>query len=267
MPYVSTDDGTRLFYRDWGTGHAILFLASAYVSSDVWNYTLPFFVDNGFRCIAYDRRGHGRSDEPGTGYDLDSLADDVEAVVEHLGLREFAVVGHSLGGAEAVRFIARHRDRTATRLVLLAPTAPSMLRTPQNPDGIPADALAAARAAWLADFPQWVAENTRAFFASATSEALMRWGAALMTQTQLNVLLRIAETTSRSDVTSDLRQLELPTLLLHGDADASVPIAFGERAAALIPDSTFRPVANAGHGLFITHAAEVNQEILQFFRA
>jgi pimeloyl-ACP methyl ester carboxylesterase len=266
--HVVTKDGTKLFVRDWGRGEPLLFLASAGVSSDIWSHTIPACVDAGYRCISFDRRGHGRSDEPrgSGGWDIDTLANDVGSIVERLELSAVSLVGHSLGGAEAIRYAARSGAARVRKLVLLAPTAPFMTRTPDNPDGVDRTVFEALWDAWRKDFPGWARANARPFFDEGTSEAMMDWGVALLTSTPLYVHLELARTITGSDLRQDLPRISAPTLFLHGEKDASVPVAFGRSAAQLVRDGRFQSYPSAAHGLFITHANEVNEETLAFLR-
>ena len=159
MALLETRDGTRLFYRDWGQGEAVVFVASSSFPSDIWNYNVPPLVESGMRCIAFDRRGHGRSDEPTGGYDLDTLAEGLHAVLARLDLRGATLVGHSLGGAEVIHYLARCPDEgRVRRAVLMAPTAPLMAKQADNPEGIEPAAFEAVRAGWKTDFARWVAQ-------------------------------------------------------------------------------------------------------------
>lgn len=267
MAFIRTNDGTNLFYRDWGRGEPIVFAASQSVSSDVWSYNLPFFVEHGFRCIAFDRRGHGRSDEPSDGYDIDTLANDIGSIIDRLELRDVTLVGHSLGGAEVIRYAARRGGQRVGRAVLLAPTAPFMLKTDDNSEGMDRALFDAARKAWTEDFPQWVARNARPFFTPDTSPELVQWGVSLLLPIPLFVQLRVARTAAETDLRSDLARLSIPTLFVHGEADASVPFAFGQRAAAMVRGSRFLGYPGAAHGLFITHAERFHRDAIAFFRS
>jgi non-heme chloroperoxidase len=275
MAFIQTTDGTNLFYRDWGKataqgsgkGEAMLFVASQSVSSDMWNYNVPFFADGGFRTIAYDRRGHGRSDQPGEGYDMETLVGDLRAVIERLDLRDLVLVGHSMGGAEVIRYLSRYAGDRVRRAVLLSPTAPFMTRTDDNPEGVDPALFESTRLAWKKDFPGWVADNAAPFFTPETSPALTKWGVGLLASMPLYLQLRIARTTTGTDLRRDLARIAVPTLFLHGELDASVPIAFGRRAAALVPGSRFKAYHDAAHGLPITHADRANKDILEFVRA
>ena len=164
MPFFETKDHTQLFYVDAGTGTPIVFVASAWLSSRMWEFQIPHLVGEGFRCIAYDRRGHGRSDWPWNGYDYDTLADDLAALLEHLDLRNVTLVGHSMGGGEVVRYLTRHGASRIDRIALVAATAPFPMQTPDNEIAIPRALMEADMANRTADRPKWFADNADAFF-------------------------------------------------------------------------------------------------------
>jgi pimeloyl-ACP methyl ester carboxylesterase len=264
--FVEAKDGTRLFVRDWGKGEPLLFVASQSVPSDIWSHTIAFFVDAGYRCVSFDRRGHGRSDEADEGYDIDTLAGDVGSVIERLALSNVSIVGHSLGGAEVIRYVAHSGAERVKKTVLLAPTAPFMTKTADNPDGIDRGLIEATWASWRKDFPGWVRENARPFFGVDTSDAMTDWCVGLMTKMSLFVQLAVARVSAETDLRGDLPRIATPTLHLHGEKDVSVPVAFGRLTAQSIPKCRFKSYATAAHGLFITHADEVNADILAFLR-
>lgn len=172
-PFAVASDGARLHCCAWGEGAPVLFLHSWAMQARMWDYQFAALASHGLRCLGFDRRGHGRSDQPAGGYDYDTLADDLAAVVETLDLRDVTLVGHSMGAGEAVRYVTRHGSGRVKRLVFLAPTTPFLTQTPDNPAGLPAAAFEAMRMAWMADFPRWVGENAAAFFTPTTSAALI----------------------------------------------------------------------------------------------
>lgn len=264
-PYVSAPDGTRLYWTQWGSGQPILFSSSAGMSTEMWNYQMSAFAERGYRCIAFDRRGHGRSDIPPDGYDYNTFADDLAALLEKLGLEDLTVVSHSMGGGEVVRYLTRHGSSRVRRVVLISPTTPFMLQTADNPNGIPQATLEALRASWRKDFPKWVADNTAPFFVPETSPALMRWGAGLLASwpSRLAIACNVALTTT--DFRNELRKIAVPTLVIHGDRDASAPLALtGRPTAELIPGCRFKVYEGAPHGLLYTHMDRLHADILQF---
>jgi pimeloyl-ACP methyl ester carboxylesterase len=265
--YIETRDGVRLYRREWGTGTPVLFVHSWAVSSRLWDYQFAALGDAGVRCLAYDRRGHGRSDEPAGGYDFDTLADDLADVIEALDVDNLTLVGHSMGPGEIVRYLTRHGDAKVKRLVFLAPALPFLKQTPDNPGGIPEEMLEALRGAWRQDFPKWIVDNTPPFFTPETSPEMMRWGAEMLLKTSLPVAIACNRAVTDTDFRAELKQISRPTLLIHGDKDASAPLALtGEPAAALIPGCEFKVYEGAPHGLMFTHAERLNADLLAFIR-
>lgn len=262
---VRARDGTRLFIREWGSGSPMLFVHSWALESAMWNHQFVELGAKGIRCIAYDRRGHGRSDAPSRGYDMDTLADDLSSVIKGLGLRDVVLVGHSMGGGEILRYLSRHGSGRVGKVILLAPTTPFLTKTADNPYGAPAAYFAARRAEWAADFPKWVEDNKRPFFTAETSPATMDWLARMMEAAYLPAVLACNEAFAGTDLRPDLRAVDQPTLVIHGDKDASAPIEItGKRTADGIARATFKVYEGAPHGLFITHAKQLNADILAF---
>jgi non-heme chloroperoxidase len=267
-PLIESHDGTNLYWREWGRGVPVLFAHAWCMHSGMWDYQFAALGDRGMRCIAYDRRGHGRSDKPATGYDYDTLADDMASVIEALDLHDLTLVGHSMGAAEIVRYLTRHGDARVKRIVLLAPVLPFLTRTANNPDGIPLEMFEGWRAAWRNDFPQWVADNTAPFFAPDTSPAFMKWGVEMLLKSSLPVAIACNRTVAETDFRAELPRIRVPTLLLHGDKDVSAPIEItGKRAAQLIPDCQFKIYEGAPHGLMFSHMARLHADLLEFVGA
>jgi non-heme chloroperoxidase len=270
MSYFQATDGTTLHYRDHGDGPPILFLASQGLSSVMWQHLMVRLADRGFRCVAVDRRGHGRSDDPAKGYDFDRLADDVSDLLTHLDLRGVTLVGHSVGSAEAARYLSRHGTDRVTRLVLASTTLPFLIRTQDNPDGIPLAVPQSIWEEWHSDWPRWIAENTPPFVGDGlpgcdVSPEMVRLGTNDMLQTSLPALLQISRAAFCTDFRPELRQLDVPTLLVHGNADASAPVEItGAKAAALIPGARLKIYENAPHGLVSTHLPQVEADIVEF---
>jgi non-heme chloroperoxidase len=271
--FAVTRDGTRLFYRDWGTstisgtGEPVMFVSSWALSSDMWGPQMSHFNDRGLRCIAYDRRGHGRSGDPGRGYDYDTLADDLAVLMDGLDLRGATLVGHSMGCGEIVRYLTRHGSHRVARIVLLAPTTPLVVRTPDNPDGVDPAILERVRGLWRKDFPKWLADNARPFVVPETSPEMLRWLADLMLRCSMRALIECNRAVTATDFRGELPAVAVPTLIIHGDADVSAPIELtGRKTARFIPGSQFRLYEGAPHGLFVTHADRVNADILEFMQ-
>jgi non-heme chloroperoxidase len=266
--FIERTDGTALFYRDWGTGKPIVFVASAGLPSGMWSYQMVPLVQAGFRCVAFDRRGHGRSSDPGRGYDFDTLADDLAAVMDVLDLRNVTLVGHSMGCAEIARYLTRHGSGRVARVALLAPTLPFLLKTADNPDGVDKAYFQALRATWMRNYPQWLAENARPFVMPDTPAASIQWCMEMMLQTSLQAAIECNVAVTETDFRGELPRIDKPVLILHGTADVSAPIEItGRPTAQLIKGSELKIYEGAPHGLFMTHLEQVNGELLRFVRA
>ena len=272
MPYLQSHDGTSLFFSDWGRGQPVVFTHAWALCSDQWTYQVPALLDADLRPVTYDRRGHGRSDVPGHGYDFDTLADDLAALIDRLDLERVMLVGHSLGSREIVRYLTRHGSGRVERVVFVAPTTPFMLRTADNPDGIPRELVQANYDAIRANLPKWCADFEAAgpYFGTTTKDVrgLVDWTVRLIVATPLQVLLE----TNRQMITVDMRPelplIDVPALIIHGDADASAPIALtGRRTAQLIPQARLIEYAGAGHGLYASEHERLNADLLAFIGA
>ncbi|GAA4607170.1 pimeloyl-ACP methyl ester carboxylesterase [Actinoplanes octamycinicus] len=268
MPYVTAKDGTALHYLDWGSGQPMLFVPSAWLPVQMWEHQLTDLTERGLRCVAYDRRGHGRSDAPWDGYDYDTLADDLAALVDHLDLRDLTLVGHSAGGGEVVRYLTRHGAHRVRGIVLLAATTPFPKRTADNPHGVPAELSAADAAYRAADRPRWNAERAASFFALDTNEVSpeqIEWFRDIIMRCTPRAHRATYATAFHTDLRDELRALRVPTLVLHGDRDEQAPLEVcGRRAAELVPGSELRVYQGAAHGLFVTHAARLNDDLHGF---
>jgi pimeloyl-ACP methyl ester carboxylesterase len=263
-PFIETTDGTRLFYKDWGSGKPVLFVHSWAVNADMWDYQMIHLVDRGCRCIGYDRRGHGRSSQPGNGYDFDTLADDLATVVEELDLTDLTLIGHSMGGGEIIRFLTRHGDKRVARVALLGPTLPFFMKTADNPNGIDKSVFETARAAWRKDFHKWLDDNTAPFFVPETSPGMVKWLIGLIEQSSLKAMIDCNISTTETDFRPELPDIKVPTLILHGDKEASVPLPLSRETAALMPNCRLEVYEGAPHGLFITHMDRVNADLAAF---
>jgi non-heme chloroperoxidase len=266
MPFIAAKDGAQLYWRDWGAGAPMLFLNSLGCGAEMWDYQMTAFADEGFRCIGFDRRGHGRSDQPARGYDFDTFADDVAALIDALELSDLTLIAHSIAGGEAVRYLTRHgRDRVA-RMILLAPTTPMLLKTDDNPNGALESEFEALWAQWKRDYPKWIADNVAPFFIPETSPAMMRWGAGLL-QTPVPIALACARAMVEEDFRAEMRGIDVPTLIVHGDRDRSAPVELtGKPSAELIPGCRLLVYEGAPHGLMFTHMDQVHADILRFVR-
>lgn len=261
---VTANDGTRLFVQDWGSGPPVVFVAAWAFNSNVWGSHIAALTSRGFRCIAPDRRGHGRSDTPATGYDLDTLADDLAAVIEQHDLQQVVLVAHSMGTVEAVRYCARHGMDRVSRLVLAAPTSPYLTRTADNPEGIPGEVIQAQYDSIAKDYPKWIAENEAPFFTSDTIAETRNWIKAMMLEVPLPAALACRRTIAAADLRDDLGKIVRPTLIVHGDQDASAPISItGARTARLIPNCRFIVYEGAPHAIVLTHRERFLTDVLK----
>ena len=266
-PKIRTRDGVELFHREWGSGRPVLFVHAWALSSAMWSYQIAELGQRGCRCIGFDRRGHGRSDVPDSGYDLDSLADDLADVIEQLDLHDLALVGMSMGSNEILHYVGRHGTERIAKIVLLGPTTPFVLQTADNAYGAPQAYFEQTWAAWASDFPKWIEDNKLPFFTPETSVQMMEWVAEMMREMPIPVALA----TGRAMVTTDLRpvlaKIDRPVLILHGDNDHSAPLEItGRRTAQGIKGAVLKIYPGGPHGLFVTHMKQVNADLLAFLQ-
>jgi non-heme chloroperoxidase len=266
MPFITAKDGTQLFWREWGQGKPILFLNSLGCNSQMWDYQIVAFAERGFRCIGFDRRGHGRSDQPADGYDFDTFADDTAGLIEVLDLSGLTMISHSMAAGEIVRYLTRHGSSRIAGAIFLAPMTPMLLQTKSNPNGIPRANFETLWAQWKSDYPKWVEDATAPFFIPETSRAMMRWISNVL-QSPLPVNLACSRMMVEADFRDELRKIAVPTLIVHGDRDRSAPIEVtGIPSAELIPGCRFLTYKGAPHGLMYTHMEQLHGDILQFMR-
>ncbi|MFS2027470.1 alpha/beta fold hydrolase [Massilia sp. GER05] len=271
--YVRTKDGVDIFYKDWGSGTPIVFSHGWPLSSDDWDSQMMYFVERGFRVVAHDRRGHGRSTQVGAGHDMDHYADDLAAVVEHLDLKGAIHVGHSTGGGEVVRYLARHGQSRASKAVLIAAVPPIMVKTATNPGGLPKDVFDGIQ--------QQVATNRAQFYRDLPSgpfygfnrpgvkpqEGIIQnwWRQGMMGGAKAHYDGVVAF--SQTDFTADLKKITLPVLVQHGDDDQIVPYAdSGVLSAKLLQKGTLKTYKGFPHGMPTTHADVINADILAFIK-
>ena len=266
--YATASDGTKLFVQDWGSGKPVLLLAAWTFNSSVWGSQIVALNAKGFRCVAPDRRGHGRSEMPMTGYDLDTLTDDVAAVIQKYDLHDVTIVAHSMGSIEAVNYLARHGAERIARLVLVAPTTPFIVQTEDNPVAVPRAMVEAQNAAIAQDFPKWMGENEAPFFMPDTPEVTWAWIREMMVSVPLPVALACRRTISSADLRAAAKSIDCPTLIVHGDKDASAPLELtGAKTAALIRGSKLAIYEGAPHALPLTHSARLMADLLAFIDA
>ncbi|WP_194922743.1 alpha/beta fold hydrolase [Catenulispora pinisilvae] len=262
MPSIVTTDDTSLFYRDWGTGRPVVFVHSMLMSSQMWQHQMQYVVEHGFRAIAFDRRGHGRSDDPGTGYDFDTLADDLAAVLDGLELSDVTLVGHSMGGGEVIRYLTRHQARRVSRFALVGSTAPKL-------DVDPASG-AALLETLRDDYGRWVMDNAAASFgAGLPGREIPQLEKDRTIQEWMSVSLQAAIECTAANIAADFRpeasRIRLPALVIHGDSDVFAPLeSCGRRSADLIPDSKLVVYPNGSHMLQLSHRQQLNADLLAF---
>lgn len=272
MPYTTSRDGTGLYYQDWGKGVPVVFSHGWVLGADMWEYQTTPLSNQGLRCIAFDRRGCGRSDRPGDGYDFDTLADDLADLLAHLDVRDITLVGHSMGCGEITRYLSRHRAGRVARVMLIAPTTPFLLQTDDNPHGIPNEAYAAMAAALGENRPAWLAAAAPSFFGmnmpgSTVGPELVEWASALFMRSSAKATIELV-TAMCADQRAEMSAYTMPTAIVHGDADQISPFEItGKRTAALIPHATISIYEGASHGLFVTHKDRLNAELLDFVRS
>ncbi|MBO0723978.1 MAG: alpha/beta hydrolase [Blastocatellia bacterium] len=266
-PFIVTGDGASLFYKDWGNGRTVVFVHGWALNSDMWQYQMIHLTGLGLRCVAYDIRGHGRSSDPGRGYDYDTLAGDLAAVIEQLDLRDITLVAHSMGCGAAVRYLSHHGADRIARVALVSPSLPFILKTEDNPDGVDKTVLERVRAKFSRDFPKWLADNAPPFFTPETSPAMIQWGISMCLQASLKALIDCNRTDTETDFRAELPKITAPTLIIHGDKDVSAPLEFtGRKTTRLIPGSQLKVYEGAPHGLMFTHMDRFNRDLHDFIK-
>jgi non-heme chloroperoxidase len=274
MSTFITDDGTQIYYKDWGTGQPVVLSHGWPLSADSWESQAFHLASHGFRVIAHDRRGHGRSSQPWDGNDMDHYADDLSQLIEHLDLSDAILVGFSTGGGEVARYVGRHGTGRVAKLALIAAVTRLMVKTRTNPDGLPVEVFDGLRAASLADRSKLYRDLASGPFfgfnrpgATASQGMIDSFWLQGMMSGHKNAYDSI-KAFSETDLTDDLKKFDRPTLIVHGDDDQIVPIGASARAAAkLIPHATLKVYAGAPHGLADTHKERLNADLLAFARA
>jgi non-heme chloroperoxidase len=273
VPDITTRDGTRIHYKDWGSGQAVVFSHGWPLCSDAFEDQMFFLASRGYRCIAHDRRGHGRSSQPWVGNDMDTYADDLAALADALDLRGAVHVGHSTGGGEVARYIGRHGTKRVAKAVLIGATPPLMLKTDANPDGLPIATFDQIRAGVLADRSQFFQDLTTPFFgfnrqgakvSQGLRDSFWRQGMLASFPAAYHCIKAFSET----DHTQDLSAIDVPTLIMHGDDDQIVPIgASALRSARIVKGATLKVYPGLPHGMCSTHKDVINADLLAFLRA
>jgi len=273
MSTITTTDNTQLHYKDWGTGQPVVFSHGWPLSADAWESQMIFLASHGYRCIAHDRRGHGRSSQPWNGNDMDTYADDLAELLEALNLKGVTLIGHSTGGGEVARYIGRHGTSRVVKAVLMGSVTPLMLKTAANPDGLPIDAFDEIRAGVTADRSQFFKDLTTPFFGGnrkghkvtqGMRDAFWFQGMQGGLKNELDCIKAFSET----DFTDDLNRFDIPTLIIHGDDDQIVPIAASAMLSSkLIKNATLKIYPGGPHGLADTHKDKLNADLLAFLKS
>jgi len=273
MSTITTKDGTEIYYKDWGKGPVVTFSHGWPLNADMWDGQMLFLVQNNFRTIAHDRRGHGRSSQTSTGNDMDGYADDLAAVIEALNLNDVTLVGHSTGGGEVARYIGRHGTKRVARAVLIAAVPPLMLKSTANPEGLPIEVFDGLRGALVSDRSQCYRDFAPMFYGANRPGAKVSQGVLdqfwlWSMQSGLKNSYESIKAFSETDFTEDLKKFDVPTLVLHGEDDQIVPVKNSARKSArLINGAKDIYYPGAPHGITATHQDEINAELLRFLQS
>ena len=269
---VTTQDGTEVFYKDWGMGQPVVFSHGWPLNADAWDDQLFFMASNGFRAVAHDRRGHGRSSQPWDGNDMDHYSDDLAAVIEELDLHDVVLIGHSTGGGEVTRYIGRHGTSRVSKAVLVGAIPPVMLKTAANPGGTPIEAFDAIRTGLATDRSQFYKDLSASFYGANRSGSTVSQGVRdafwlMSMQVGFKAAFDCVKAFSETDLTDDLKKIDVPTLIIQGDDDQIVPIDdSGRLSVNIVEDAELKVYPGAPHGLFQTHKEQFNGDLLTFVK-
>ena len=273
MSTITTEDGTEIYYKEWGEGPVVTFSHGWPLSSDAWDGQMHFLAQNGYRVVAHDRRGHGRSSQASSGNDMNGYADDLAAVIEALDLRNATLIGHSTGGGEVTRYIGRHGAKRVAKVVLIAAVPPIMLKTAANPEGLPMEVFDGLRTGLLKDRSQFYRDLAIQFYGANRPGAKVSQGILdqfwlWSMQAGLKNAYESIKAFSETDFTEDLKKIDVPALVLHGEDDQIVPVKDSARKSAkLIKDAKEIYYPGAPHGITATHQDQVNADLLEFLRS
>ncbi len=273
MSYMTTNDGTQLYYKDWGTGQPVVFSHGWPLSSDAWEDAMFFFASNGYRCIGIDRRGHGRSSQPWTGNDMDTYADDLAAVVAELDLHDAIHIGHSTGGGEVVRYIGRHGTKRVAGAAIVSDISPVMLKSAANPLGTPIEVFDAIRTGVLTDRAQYFADLSAPFYGanrpgSKVSQGLRDFFVTQSMMAGIPACYFCVKVFSETNLTEDLKKIDVPTLIIHGSDDQIVPLADSALLSSkIVKNAELKVYEGAPHGLPSTEKDRLNADLLTFAKS
>ena len=273
MAKVTTKDGTKIFFKDWGKGQPVVFSHGWPLNADAWDEQMNLVAEHGFRAIAHDRRGHGRSSQPWNGNDMDTYADDLAAVINKLDLKKVILVGHSTGGGEVTRYMGRHGTKRVSKAVLVGAIPPIMLQSKTNPDGVPMSAFDGIRAGVAGDRAQFYRDLSLPFYgfnrpgakvSEGIRDAFWMWSMQVGFKGAYDCIKVFSET----DLTEDLKKIDVPTLFIHGDDDQIVPIGNAARKAVkLVKDATLKEYPGGAHGLTATEKEKFGADLLEFMNS
>ncbi|HEY9641248.1 MAG TPA: alpha/beta hydrolase [Coleofasciculaceae cyanobacterium] len=269
---LEMQDGTTLFFQDWGTGKPVVFVHGWVLGSQMWEYQMTGLANQGLRCIAYDKRGCGRSSQPGSGYDFDTLADDLATLIEQLDLQDVTLVAHSMGGGEIARYLSRYGTSRIERAALIATITPFLRQTADNPDGFDPSSFEQTIAYLQQDRPHYFTAMAPGFFGDGLSNGsvspeIVQWLVNLALQASLWAAIQMTQAQAETDFRGDMAAFTVPTLIIHGDRDRGAPIPLtAQKTADAIPGSQLKVYENAAHGFFMTHKAQLNQDLLTFIQ-
>ena len=273
MNRITTKDGTSIFYKDWGMGSTVVFSHGWPLSADAWDAQMFFLGQQGYRVVAHDRRGHGRSEQTWTGNEYDTYSDDLAELLEKLDLKEVTLVGHSMGGGEVARYIGRHGNQRVKKAVIIGGIPPVMLKSDKNPGGLPRSVFDGIRAAIVADRSQFYKDISLPFYGYNKPDAKVSQGVRDSfwrqgMQSSIVTTYECVKAFSETDFTEDLKKIEVPTLIIHGDADQIVPIDDSAYLSSkIVKNATLKVIPGAPHGLCTTNADQINAELLAFLKA
>jgi non-heme chloroperoxidase len=272
MNTITTKDGTKIYFKDWGTGPVVTFSHGWPLNADAWDAQMLFLGQRGYRVVAHDRRGHGRSTQTWAGNDYDTFADDFAELLQQLDLKDVTLIGHSMGGGEVARYIGRHGDKRVKKAVIIGGIPPVMLKSDKNPGGLPMSVFDGIRAGLVADRSQFYKDVSMPFYGYNKPDAKPSQGVRdnfwlQGMQTSVVASYECVKAFSETDFTEDLKKIEVPTLIIHGDADQIVPISdSAELSSKIVKNARLKVIPGAPHGLCTTHADQINTLLLDFLK-
>ena len=272
MPYIQGANDTNIYVKDWGEGRPLVLVHGWPLNADSWEYQAVKIAEAGYRVVAYDRRGFGRSEQPWDGYNYDTMSDDLAAVIKQLGLKDATIAGFSMGGGEIAKYMSRHKGKHVKQAALISSIAPYMLQTDDNPDGAPASVFAGMKEGLRKDRQDFLKNFFNDFYGQGTvaggvSDVAHHWTCAIATRPSTKATLDCVDAFGKTDLRPDMAAFDVPTLIIHGTGDQTVPIDPTARAAAkLIEDATLKEYDGAPHGLTATHADQLTSDLLAFLK-